>query len=56
MTKKLLLDEINIKSELISVLNNIVIQQETQINYYRDMLLLLQKNIDIIKKILDDEN
>ena len=52
----LILKEINIKQEIIIELNNIIIQQEEQINYYRYMLELLKESINSMKIFLDDEN
>jgi hypothetical protein len=45
----LLLKEINIKQEIIIELNNIIIQQEEQINYYKYMLELLKESINSMK-------
>jgi hypothetical protein len=55
MSIKFLYEEIEIKTNLIALLNNIIIQQQDQIDYYRNILNLLQENISIIKKILDDD-
>ena len=55
MDDKLLLKEINIKQEIIISLNDIIIQQDRQIEYYKDMLELLKENINLIKQFLDDE-
>ena len=52
----LLLKEINIKQEIIIELNNIIIQQEEQINYYKYMLELLKESVNSMKRFLDDEN
>ena len=52
----LLLKEINIKQEIIIELNNIIIQQEEQINYYKQSLKVLHENINLIKLFLDDED
>ena len=55
MDDKLLLKEINIKQEIIISLNDIIIQQDRQIEYYKDMLELLKENINLIKQFLDDD-
>ena len=55
MDDKLLLKEINIKQEIIISLNDIIIQQDRQIEYYKDMLELLKENVNLIKQFLDDE-
>lgn len=56
MDVKLLVKEIDIKQELIIRLNDIIIQQEEQISYYRYMLDLLKDSVNSMKKFLDDEN
>ena len=38
MINKLLLNEIEIKSKLIQVLNELIIEQSNQIDYYRNMI------------------
>ena len=38
MNNKLLLNEIEIKSKLIQVLNELIIEQSNQIDYYRNMI------------------
>jgi hypothetical protein len=38
MINKLLLREIKIKSELIKVLNELIIEQNDQLEYYRNMI------------------
>ena len=55
MNDKLLLKEINVKSELILELNNMIIQQDDQIEYYKEMLELLKESINSIHIFLDDE-
>ena len=52
----LLVKEIDIKQEIIIELNNIIIQQEEQINYYKYMLELLKESVNSMKRFLDDEN
>ena len=56
MNDKLLLKEINVKSQIILELNNMIIQQDDQIKYYKQMLGLLQESVNSIKIFLDDEN
>ena len=46
MTNKLLLEEINIKTNLIKTLNEIIDQQQIQIDYYRHMIKTIQDVID----------
>ena len=55
MNDKLLLKEINIKSQIILELNNMIIQQDNQIEYYKEMLELLKESVNSIKIFLDDE-
>ena len=38
MNNKLLIKEIEIKSKLIQVLNELIIEQSNQIDYYRNMI------------------
>ena len=54
MDDKLLLKEINIKQEIIISLNDIIIQQDRQIEYYKDMLELLKENVKLIKQFLEE--
>jgi len=56
MDVKLLVKEIDIKQEIIIRLNDIVIQQEEQISYYKYMLDLLKESVNSMKKFLDNEN
>ena len=56
MDVKLLVKEIDIKQEIIIRLNDIIIQQEEQINYYKYKLELLKESVNSMKKFLDDEN
>ena len=56
MDVKLLIKEIDIKQEIIIRLNDIIIQQEEQINYYKQSLKVLHENINLIKLFLDDED
>ena len=51
MNDKLLLKEINVKSEL----NTMIFQQDDQIEYYKKMLELLKESINSIKIFIDDE-
>ena len=55
MNDKLLLKEINVKSQIILELNNMIIQQDNQIEYYKEMLELLKESINSIQIFLDDE-
>ena len=55
MNDKLLLKEINVKSELILELNNMIIQQDDQMEYYKKMLELLKESVNSIQIFLDDE-
>ena len=55
MNDKLLLKEINVKSQIILELNNMIIQQDNQIEYYKEMLEILKESINSIKIFLDDE-
>ena len=55
MNDKLLLKEINVKSQIILELNNMIIQQDDQIEYYKEMLEILKESINSIKIFLDDE-
>ncbi len=55
MNDKLLLKELDIKSEIILELNNMIIQQDDQIEYYKKMLELLKESINSIKVFIDDE-
>ena len=55
MNDKSLLKELDMKSEIILELNNMVIQQDDQIQYYKQMLGLLQESVNSIKIFLDDE-
>ena len=52
----LLVKEIDIKQEIILSLNDIIIKQSEQIQYYRGMLLLLQENLNLIQDMLNDDN
>ena len=56
MDVKLLIKEIDLKQEIIIRLNDIIIQQEEQINYYKQSLKLLHENINLIKQFLNDED
>ena len=56
MDVKLLVKEIDIKQEIIIRLNDIVIQQEEQISYYKYMLELLKESVNSMKRFLDNEN
>ena len=56
MDVKLLVKEIDIKQEIIIRLNDIVIQQEEQISYYKYMLELLKDSVNSMKQFLDNEN
>ena len=56
MDVKLLVKEIDIKQEIIIRLNDIVIQQEEQISYYKYMLDLLIESVNSMKRFLDNEN
>ena len=55
MNDKLLLKELDIKSEIILELNNMIIQQDDQVKYHKQMLGLLQESVNSIKIFLDDE-
>ena len=55
MNDKLLLKEINVKSQIILELNNMIIQQDVQIEYYKEMLEILKESVNSIKIFLDDE-
>ena len=56
MNDKLLLKELDIENQIILELNNMIIQQDDQIKYYKQMLGLLQESVNSIKIFLDDEN
>ena len=56
MNDKLLLKELDLKSEIILELNNMIIQQDNQIEYYKEMLELLKESINSMKIFLDNEN
>ena len=56
MDVKLLVKEIDIKQEIIIRLNDIIIQQEEQISYYKYMLDLLKESVNSMKRFLDNEN
>ena len=56
MDIKLLVKEIDIKQEIIIRLNDIIIQQDEQISYYKYMLELLKESINSMKNFLDNEN
>ena len=51
---KLLIKEIDIKQEIIIRLNDIIIQQEEQINYYKYMLELLKESVNSPKFALNN--
>jgi uncharacterized coiled-coil protein SlyX len=55
MNDKLILKELDIKCEIILELNNMIIQQDNQIEYYKEMLELLKESINSIQIFLDDE-
>jgi cytochrome b subunit of formate dehydrogenase len=54
MDVKSLVKEIDIKQEIIIRLNYIVIQQDRQIEYYKQSLKVLHENINLIKQFLDE--
>ena len=56
MNDKLLLKELDLKSEIILELNNMIIQQDDQIEYYKKMLELLKESVNSMKIFLDNEN
>ena len=49
MDVKSLVKEIDIKQEIIIRLNDIIIQQDKQIEYYKQSLKVLHENINLIK-------
>ena len=53
MTRKLLLEEINVKNKMISCLHDIIDQQQKQIYYYRSMILTVDQMMKDVKLIID---
>ena len=51
MNDKVLLKELDIKNQIILELNNMIIQQDDQIKYFKQILGLLQESVNSIKNI-----
>ena len=54
MNNKLLLKEIEIKSKLIQVLNDLIIEQNNQIDTYRHMITKLQDLMNEANNIMNN--
>ena len=53
MNNKLLIKEIEIKSKLIQVLNELIIEQSNQIEHYRNIITQLQYTMDEAHNIIN---